>query len=127
MQMVLQNGRSELSLLPGLRTQRRRQMVRKKLPLILRILCAAFLILWFSDILPKQIAESVAEKYMKNEVLYGEQYHAEYAEYSPAHDSYFVYFSGGPNPSGEMGTTRHIGVYYRFFPFFVWYDSMYPG
>ena len=62
-----------------------------------------------------------------NEQLYGEFYDAEYVEYSPAHDSYFVYFSGGPNPSGEMGTTRHIGVYYRFFPFFVWYDSMYPG
>ena len=127
MQMVLQNGRSELSLLPGLRSQRRRQMVSKKLSLVLGILCAAFLILWFSDILPKQVAKSVAEKYMKNEVLYGEQYHAEYAEYSPAHDSYFVYFSGGPNPSGEMGTTRHVGVYYRYFPFFVWYDSMFPG
>ena len=102
-------------------------MVKKKLSLVLVILCLAFLILWFSDILPKQVAKSVAEKYMKNEVLYGEQYHAEYAEYSPAHDSYFVYFSGGPNPSGEMGTTRHIGVYYRFLPFFVWYDSMNPG
>lgn len=102
-------------------------MVSKKLSLVLGILCAAFLILWFSDILPKAAAKSVAEKYMKNEVLYGEQYHAEYAEYSPAHDSYFVYFSGGPNPSGEMGTTRHIGVYYRYFPFFVWYDSMFPG
>lgn len=102
-------------------------MKAKKLSLVLGIFCIAFLILWFSDILPKQVAKSVAEKYMKNEVLYGEQYHAEYAEYSPAHDSYFVYFSGGPNPSGEMGTTRHIGVYYRYFPFFVWYDSMYPG
>ena len=102
-------------------------MVKKKLSLVLVILCLAFLILWFSDILPKQVAKSVAEKYMKNEVLYGEQYHAEYAEYSPAHDSYFVYFSGGLNPSGEMGTTRHVGVYYRYFPFFVWYDSMFPG
>ena len=102
-------------------------MVKKKLSLVLVILCLAFLILWFSDILPKQVAKSVAEKYMKNEVLYGEQYHAEYAEYSPTHNSYFVYFSGGPNPSGEMGTTRHVGVYYRYFPFFVWYDSMFPG
>ena len=102
-------------------------MVMKKLSLVLGIFCAVFMILWFSGILPKAAAKSVAEKYMKNEVLYSEQYHAEYAEYSPAHDSYFVYFSGGPNPSGEMGTTRHIGVYYRFFPFFVWYDSMYPG
>ena len=102
-------------------------MKAKKLSLVLGIFCIAFLILWFSDILPKHIAKSVAEKYMKSEVLYGEFYETEYAEYSPAHDSYFVYFSGGPNPSGEMGTTRHIGVYYRFFPFFVWYDSMSPG
>ena len=98
-----------------------------KLSFAVGVLCLAFLILWFSGILPKEAAKLSAERYMKNEVLYGEFYHAEYAEYSPAHDSYFVYFSGGPNPSGEMGTTRHIGVYYRFFPFFVWYDSMYPG
>ena len=91
------------------------------------IVCIAFAVLLFSGFLPKQCAISAAEAYMKNEVLYGEYYHAEYAEYSPAHDSYFVYFSGGPNPEGEMGTTRHIGVYYRWFPFFVWYDSMYPG
>lgn len=102
-------------------------MVNKKLALILGIFCAVFLVLWFSGILPKECAKSAAENYMKNDVLYGEYYKAEYAEYSPAHDSYFVYFSGGPNPSGEMGTTRHIGVYYRYFPFFVWYDSMYPG
>lgn len=101
-------------------------MKNKKFSAFLGIICAAILILWFSGILPKQFAKSAAEKYMENQ-LYGEFYDAEYAEYSPAHDSYFVYFSGGPNPSGEMGTTRHIGVYYRWFPFFVWYDSMYPG
>ncbi|MBQ7124041.1 MAG: hypothetical protein IJO01_05460 [Oscillospiraceae bacterium] len=101
-------------------------MSKNKISIIAGIICVAFLLLWFSDILPKAAAVSSAEKYMK-EQLYGEFYEAEYAEYSPAHDSYFVYFSGGPNPSGEMGTTRHIGVYYRWFPFFVWYDSMYPG
>ena len=102
-------------------------MKAKIISAVLGVFCVAFLILWFSDFLPKQVAISTAEKYMENEVLYGEQYHAEYAEYSPAHDSYFVFFSGGPNPSGKMGTTRHIGVYYRYFPFAVWYDSMYPG
>ncbi len=102
-------------------------MVNKnKLSFIFGAVCVAFLLFWFSGILPKTAAKSSAEKYMNNQ-LYGEYYNAEYVEYSPAHDSYFVYFSGGPNPSGEMGTTRHIGVYYRFFPFFVWYDSMYPG
>ena len=99
----------------------------KKSSVILTTLFSVFLILWFSGILPKEAAKLSAERYMKNEVLHGEYYHAEYVEYSPAHDSYFVYFSGGPNPSGEMGATRHIGVYYRYFPFFVWYDSMYPG
>lgn len=101
-------------------------MKNKKAYLFLGVLCVLFLVLWFSDILPKAAAKSAAEKYM-NEQLYGEFYDAEYAEYSPAHDSYFVYFSGGPNPDGKMGTTRHVGVYYRYFPFFVWYDSMYPG
>lgn len=100
--------------------------MKKKIYSAIIIFCAAFVILWFSGILPKQAAAFAAEKYMESQ-LYGEYYEAEYAEYSPAHDSYFVYFSGGPNPSGEMGTTRHIGVYYRYFPFFVWYDSMYPG
>lgn len=93
---------------------------------IIGAVCVIVLALWFSDILPKAIAESVAEKYMENQ-LYGEFYDVEYAEYSPAHDSYFVCFSGGPNPEGEMGTTRHVGVYYRYFPFFVWYDSINPG
>lgn len=100
--------------------------MKKKIYCAVCILLAAFVVLWFSGFLPKLAATSAAEKYMKAQ-LYGEYYEAEYAEYSPAHDSYFVYFSGGPNSSGEMGTTRHIGVYYRYFPFFVWYDSMYPG
>ena len=98
----------------------------KKISLAVGALFVVFLVLWFSDILPKAVAESVAESYM-SEQLYGEYYDAEYVEYSPAHDSYFVYFSGGPNPSGEMGTTRHVGVNYRYFPAFVWCDSMYPG
>ena len=90
------------------------------------LLCVLLAVLWISEVIPKAIAKSAAESYMQNR-LYGEFYDAEYVEYSPAHASYFVYFSGGPNPSGEIGTTRHIGVYYRWFPFFVWYDSMYPG
>ncbi len=99
---------------------------KKIITLVFGTLCLVFLVLWFSDVLPKQAAKSAAESYMENQ-LYGEFYKAEYVEYSPAHDSYFVYFSGGPNPEGEMGTTRHIGVYYRYFPVSVWYDSMYPG
>lgn len=100
--------------------------MKRKSTLIIGSLCAVILVFWFSGILPKAAAKSVAENYMENQ-LYGEFYDAEYAEYSPAHDSYFVYFSGGPNPEGEMGTTRHIGVCYRYFPFFVWYDSINPG
>ena len=101
-------------------------MKKKVLTAAAGILCLAFLLLWFGGILPKEAAKISAEKYMKNQ-LYGEQYKVQYAEYSPAHDSYFVYFSGGPNPEGEMGTTRHVGVYYRWLPFFVWYDSINPG
>lgn len=99
---------------------------KKAFVLLAGLLFAVLLLLWFSGILPKEAAKISAEKYMENQ-LYGEFYKVRYAEYSPAHDSYFVYFSGGPNPNGEMGTTRHIGVYYRWLPFFVWYDSMYPG
>ncbi len=101
-------------------------MKKKTVTMIAGLLCTVLLLLWFGGILPKEAAKIAAENYMKNQ-LYGEQYEVRYAEYSPAHDSYFVYFSGGPNPEGEMGTTRHIGVYYRWFPFFVWYDSINPG
>ncbi|MBR3952483.1 MAG: hypothetical protein IKJ82_02565 [Oscillospiraceae bacterium] len=101
-------------------------MKKKLFAVAAGLLCAALLLLWFCGFLPEKAAIKAAEKYMENQ-LYGEFYKAEYAEYSPAHDSYFVYFSGGPNPSGEMGTTRHIGVYYRWLPFFVWYDSINPG
>lgn len=100
--------------------------MKKRITLIAGAICAVILVFRFTGILPKTVAKSVAENYMNNQ-LYGEFYDAEYAEYSPAHDSCFVYFSGGPNPEGEMGTTRRIGVCYRYFPFFVWYDSINPG
>ena len=101
-------------------------MKNKALRIAVGSLCLVLLLLWFGGILPKEAAKISAREYMDQQ-LYGEFYRVQYAEYSPAHDSYFVYFSGGPNPNGEMGTTRHIGVYYRWLPFFVWYDSMYPG
>ena len=100
--------------------------MKKKIITVFLVFVLVFALLWFSDILPAQAAKIAAKSYMK-EQLYGEHYKIEYSEYSPAHDSYFVYFSGGPNPEGKIGTTRHVGVYYRYFPFFVWYDSMYPG
>lgn len=101
-------------------------MKQKIFRLIAVILIPAAAMLFLSGIIPEAFAKASAARYLKGRP-YGEYYRAEYAEYSPAHDSWFVYFSGGPNPLGEPGTTRHIGVYYRWIPFFVWYDSMNPG
>lgn len=98
----------------------------KKKTAVIIALCLLFAALWLLDILPPEVAKIPARIHMDAEE-FGETYRIEYAEYSPAHDSYFVYFSGGPSSGGENEITRNVGVYYRYFPFFVWYDSMYPG
>ncbi len=80
-------------------------------------------VLWFTDVLPLQAAKAVAEGYMAKQED-GRQYTLVDAEYSPAHDCYFVYFmekkSGFPKQ-------RNVGVLYRYFPFFPAFDSAYPG
>ena len=87
----------------------------KKKAVIIISLVLAFLLFWFSGILPKYIASLVARGYMDNSYTYL------YTEYSPAHDMYLSYFE---NDNGE---DRHLGIIYRFFPFDVLYDSAFPG
>lgn len=88
----------------------------KKIILISLIL--GLLLLWFSDILPIQVAKIVASIYIRGETT--EDFQIIGADYSPAHDAYFVYFKSGDHQ-------RNIGIYYRYFPFDVYFDSYYPG
>lgn len=85
------------------------------------IIAIIFILLWFSDILPPKVAEVVAAIYM-NVQEDGSEYDLVSSEYSPAHDCYFVYFE-----NRDSSTQRHVGIYWRFFPFDVYYDSNYPG
>lgn len=75
----------------------------------------SFALFWGSGILPKITAGLVARAHMDKGYTYL------FTEYSPAHDMYMCYFEG------ENGEDRHLGVVYRYFPFFVLYDSFYPG
>jgi len=87
--------------------------------IIVFILILILVTLWFSDILPLQVAKVTAIIYMR-QVEDHEDFQLIDAEYSPAHDTYFVYFK-----SGDIN--RNIGIYYRYFPFEVYFDSFYPG
>lgn len=95
---------------------------RKKFWIILLIIIT-FSFLWFSDVLPKQIAEVVATNYMLKQEN-GNNYEVYDVEYSNAHDCYFVYFQNKDTQISEM---RNIGIYYRYLPFYVYCDSNYPG
>lgn len=90
---------------------------------IIIITVVAFILLWFSDFLPKQVVKIVAGNYISKQED-GNDYKLKDVEYSPAHDCYFAYYYKKENPSGE---TRNIGVYYRWLPFDVYFDSAYPG
>lgn len=77
--------------------------------------------LWFSDILPPKVAEITAFTYMVRQEN-GNDYKIKGSDYSNAHDCFFVYFEN----EDRIGK-RNVGIYYRFFPFDVYYDSDYPG
>ncbi|MFT4145281.1 MAG: hypothetical protein QM644_12565 [Mobilitalea sp.] len=94
-----------------------------KKKLIVSVILAAFIILWFSDFLPKQVVKVVASNYISKQED-GDNYKFKLVEYSPAHDSYMVYFYDTENSDAEL---RNLGVYYRWFPFKVYYDSVFPG
>ena len=52
----------------------------------------------------------------------GKNYEVSGADYSPAYDCYFVYFV-----NDGSSKQRNIGIYYRYFPFVIYFDSNYPG
>ena len=81
----------------------------KKKTAVIIALCLLFAALWLLDILPPEVAKIPARIHMNAEE-FGETYRIEYAEYSPAHDSYFVYFSGGPSSGGEIEIDYAIEV-----------------
>lgn len=81
----------------------------------------AFILLWFSDVIPIKIAELVAVNYISSQED-GEEYTIINSDYSNAHDCYFVYFINTDNSE-----QRNIGIYFRFLPYDIYYDSKYPG
>ncbi len=89
--------------------------------IIITALLIAFLLLWFSDILPLKVADAISISYISKQND-GREYSVIGSDYSPAHDCYFVYFS-----KSENSKQRNIGIYYRFLPFDVYFDSYYPG
>lgn len=97
--------------------------MKKKKGLVIGIIILAFSILWFSDFLPKQVVKIVAGNYITRQEN-GDKYKLKEVEYSPAHDCYFAYFYEKENLEGK---TRNIGVYYRYFPISVYFDSASPG
>lgn len=95
----------------------------KKRGVVIAVVIVCFLVLWFSDVLPKQVVKLVSSSYMSVQED-GDNYKLKMVEYSPAHDCYFAYFYDVKNPDGN---TRNIGVYYRWLPFDVYFDSKFPG
>jgi hypothetical protein len=81
---------------------------RRNLRLVITIMVIGFVLLWFSDFLPQRVAEVVASGYMSKQ--------------EDGNDCYMVYFE---DESGAR--QRNIGIYWRYFPFNVYFDSDYPG
>lgn len=75
-------------------------------------------LLWFSGLLPKQVAKIVADNYILNQEN-GHEYELESIEYSLTHDSYFVNFS----LNGDKENGKTLNIPYKYFPFFVLSDS----
>ncbi|MDF2544585.1 MAG: hypothetical protein K0S47_4303 [Herbinix sp.] len=89
---------------------------------IIFIIAVIFLILWFSEILPKQVVKFIADNYITNQEN-SEDYTFNEVVYSPAQDCYFAYYTYKKDPK----SLRYVGVRYRWFPMSVFYDSNSPG
>ncbi len=90
--------------------------------IIVIIIILFFSTLWFTEVelLPLKVAKIVAVKYMSHQED-GADYKVIGAEYSPAHECYFVNFIN-KNTSAD----RNIGIYYQYFPFEIYFDSDNP-
>ncbi|MEG0892339.1 MAG: hypothetical protein RR998_01475 [Oscillospiraceae bacterium] len=94
-------------------------MKRRKWVLAIVIMIFSFSLLWFSGLLPKQVAKVTANNYMANQEN-STEYEFERIEYSPFHDSYFVLYT----LNGNAEKTRSLEICYKYFPFFgVFTDS----
>ncbi len=94
-------------------------MKKKKILLGICITLIILLILWFSGLLPKQVAKLLAYNYMSNQED-SAGYEFVDIEYSSAHDSYFVYYVLNGNEEDK----RNLEIPYKFFPFGgVFWDS----
>jgi hypothetical protein len=87
------------------------------------VIVIVFLALWFSGVLPEEMVKVVAHNYISKHGD-GVEYKFKNVEYSSAHDCYFAYYEYENDPNAE---TRNIGVYYRWFPVWVYFDSAFPG
>lgn len=93
---------------------------RRQITAIVIVVVLALVVGWFSDGLPKVIVKQMADCHLAqnggdDELVF------QFVEYSPAHDSYFAHYVDSD------GDYRNIGVYYRWFPIDVYFDSEYPG
>lgn len=83
------------------------------------VIVIILLTMWFSKVLPKQIAKLVAAHYMTQQEG-GSKFKLKGVEYSAAHDAYFVYFN---HEEGSDEATRNIGIHCRGILFYVYFDS----
>ena len=87
-------------------------MKKKRILLSILFALVILLILWFSGLLPKQVAKLAANNYMSNQED-SEGYEFEKIEYSSAHDSYFVSYVLNNNEED----TRSLEIPDKYFPF----------
>lgn len=91
---------------------------RKGFVIIIVLLCT-LLLLWFSGLLPKQVAKIIADNYMEKQEN-SSLYEFNHIEYSPFHDSYFVSY----NLKENIEEKRSLEILYKYFPFWgVFTDS----
>ena len=93
-------------------------MKKKRICMVLSIVII-FLLMWFSKFLPKQVVKLVAINYMSQQED-GSMFKLKEVGYSSAHGAYFAYFNNNQNLNEEI---RNIGIYYKWFPFCVYFDS----
>jgi hypothetical protein len=91
---------------------------RRWITTIVIVFILALSIGWFSDGIPKVIVKQMADSHLAkkgaDELIF------EFVEYSPAHDCYFAHYID------KDGEYRNIGVYHRWLPIEVYFDSEYP-
>lgn len=94
-------------------------MVKRKLCFLIILLLCTLILIWFSGLLPKQVAIVVANNYMAEQENCN-LYEFKNIEYSSAHDSYFVCYT----LKEDIQKGRWLEIPYKYFPFYgVFKDS----